>query len=111
MPLAHGKKRPLVDPSVFNLARDWITENYAINADTADAASDCLDDAIWDLADAVQREIENWLNDAEGSERLRLVARDGTMTLDADRGAPRKDEMQTDDPDDVGAVAPRQENP
>lgn len=44
MPLSHGKKRPLVDPTVFDLAREWITENYVVNAETADAASDSLDD-------------------------------------------------------------------
>lgn len=73
MPLVQGKKRPLVDPTVFDLAREWITGNYAINAETADAASDCLDDAIWDLADAVQHEMETWLGDAESSGRLRLL--------------------------------------
>ena len=71
--LVQGKKRPLVDPTVYDLARDWITENYAINADTADAASDCLEDAVWDLAAAVQRELENWLGDAESNGRLRLL--------------------------------------
>ena len=67
------KKRPLVDPTVYDLARHWITEDYAVNTETADAASDCLEDVVWDLADAIQREIENWLDDAMGSERLRYL--------------------------------------
>lgn len=75
------KKRPLVDPSVYELARDWIMENYAVNSETADAASDCLEDAIWDLADAIQREIETWLGDAEASGRLTF---EGPMTDSAD---------------------------
>ena len=67
------KKHPSVDPSIYDLARAWITECYVINADTADAETDCLDDAAWDLADEIQNAIESWLGDAEGSGRLRLL--------------------------------------
>ncbi len=67
------KIRPLIDQSVYDLAHMWITENYAFNRETADAASDCLEDVVWDLADAIQHEIENWLGEAESSERLRLL--------------------------------------
>ena len=70
---ATTKPRPLVDPSVFALARAWITENYAVDAESADAASDCLDDVIWDLADSVQCELEAWLGAAESTGRIRLL--------------------------------------
>lgn len=66
-------KRPLVDPNIFALAREWITECHVINTETADSETYCLDDAIWDLASEIQQTMETWLNDAEGSGRLRLL--------------------------------------
>lgn len=73
MHLVAGKKRPLVDPQIYALAREWITECYAINAENPDAASDCLEDAIWDFADEIQQTMETWLGDAESTGRLRLL--------------------------------------
>ena len=67
------KIRPFVDDGVYALARTWIVENYVIDEGDADAVSDCLEDAVWDFADAIQREMEAWLNDAEGRGRLRLL--------------------------------------
>ncbi len=80
------KKRPLVDPKIYEIAREWITECYAIDEDTADAASDRLEDAVWDFAAEIQQTMENWLGDAEGAGRLRLLRsyEDPKVGVDAD---------------------------
>ncbi len=66
------KKRPSVDPKIYDLARAWMSECYALTVDAEDAG-DSIEDAVWDLANALQHEIENWLNDAEGTGRLRIL--------------------------------------
>lgn len=68
-----SKKRPSVDPSVFDLAQTWVTENYALDPDSADAKTDSVDDVVWDLADTVQNQLEAWLDYSVRHGRLRLL--------------------------------------
>ncbi len=66
------KKHPLVDPLVYDLAHAWMSECYALTSDAEDAG-DNIDEAAWDLAGEIQNAIEDWLNDAESTGRLRLL--------------------------------------
>ena len=61
--------RPLVDPRVLDLAKLFMSD-YAIRADTADAASDAFADATWDLADSIQQSVEGWLEGEVSNGRL-----------------------------------------
>lgn len=68
------KTRPMVDQTSFDLAAHWLSD-YAVVAESADAASDTLEDATWDLADAIQQAIEEWIEDAKEVERIKETRR------------------------------------
>lgn len=63
---AQRARRSEVDKNIYAMAATWLDHDY-IAVDRSDRG-----DAAWDLADEIQRTIENWCIDAEADGRIRL---------------------------------------